>query len=223
MKRIIGSSAVVALAVLAWQPAATGAEPPRAAIGEWGIETAGMSKTVRPGDDFYRYVNEGWLKTAKIPQGLPATDALTELYLSTEQRVLGIIKETQEGNDAPGTPEQLIADYYRSYADRDRRNALGLTPIAASLGMLMGADTHNDVARAMGFTGDQRFFLSWAQVWRSLVTESEERRRLLSDPHSPGEFRVNGIVRNVDAWYEAFDVKPGDKLYLPPEARVRIW
>ena len=74
-----------------------------------------------------------------------------------------------------------------------------------------------------GFTGDQRFFMSWAQVWRSLVTESEERRRLLSDPHSPGEFRVNGIVRNVDAWYEAFDVKPGDDLYLPPEARVRIW
>ena len=51
-----------------------------------------------------------------------------------------------------GTPEQLIADYYRSFADRDRRNALGLTPIAAGLGMLMGADTHSDVARAMGFT-----------------------------------------------------------------------
>jgi putative endopeptidase len=152
MKRIIGSSIVAALAVLAWQPAATGAERPTAAIGEWGIDTAGLSKAVRPGDDFYRHVNEGWLKTAKIPQGLPATDALTELYLSTEQRVLGIIKETQEGNDAPGTPEQLIADYYRSYADRDRRNALGLTPIAASLGMLMGADTHSDVARAMGFT-----------------------------------------------------------------------
>ena len=74
-----------------------------------------------------------------------------------------------------------------------------------------------------GFTGDQRFFMSWAQVWRSLVTESEERRRLLSDPHSPGEFRVNGIVRNVDAWYDAFGVKPDDKLYLGPEARVRIW
>ena len=140
------------MAALALQPAATRAEPPKAAIGEWGIDTSGMSNTVRPGDDFYRHVNEGWLKTAKIPQGLPATDALTELYLSTEQRVLGIIKEAREGNDAPGTPEQLIADYYRSFADRDRRNALGLTPIAASLGMLMGADTHSDVARAMGFT-----------------------------------------------------------------------
>ncbi len=137
-------------------PAMAATAPPtvsaRAEIGEWGIDTAGLSKSVRPGDDFYRYVNEGWLKSAKIPQGLPATDALTELYLANEQRVLGIIKEAREANHAPGTPEQLIADYHRSFADRDRRNALGLTPIAASLGMLMGANTHGDIARAMGFT-----------------------------------------------------------------------
>ncbi len=152
MKRFIGSSVVAVLAAMGLQPAAALAEPPRAAIGEWGIATAGLSEAVRPGDDFYRYVNEGWLKQAKIPQGLPATDALTELYLSTEQRVLGIITEAREGNDAPGTPEQLIADYYRSFADRDRRNALGLTPIGAGLGMLMGANTHSDLARAMGFT-----------------------------------------------------------------------
>jgi endothelin-converting enzyme/putative endopeptidase len=74
-----------------------------------------------------------------------------------------------------------------------------------------------------GFTGDQRFFLAWAQVWRNITSEGETRRRTLSDPHSPGEFRTNGVVRNVDAWYEAFNVKPGDKLYLPPEQRVRIW
>jgi endothelin-converting enzyme/putative endopeptidase len=74
-----------------------------------------------------------------------------------------------------------------------------------------------------GFTGDQRFFLAWGQIWRERVAEAEQRRRLLSDPHSPGEFRANGIVRNVDAWYEAFGVKPGDKLYLPSNQRVKIW
>jgi endothelin-converting enzyme/putative endopeptidase len=74
-----------------------------------------------------------------------------------------------------------------------------------------------------GFTGDQRFFLAWGQIWRELLTEAETRRRTLSDPHSPGEFRTNGVVRNVDAWYEAFGVKPGDKLYLAPEKRVKIW
>lgn len=74
-----------------------------------------------------------------------------------------------------------------------------------------------------GFTGEQRFFLAWAQLWRARVAPEEERRRTLTDPHSAGRFRANGIVRNMDAWYDAFGVKPGDKLYLPPEQRVRIW
>ncbi len=74
-----------------------------------------------------------------------------------------------------------------------------------------------------GLTGDQRFFLGWAQVWRVLYREPALRRQVQVGPHSPGEFRVNGVVRNLDAWYQAFDVRPGDKLYLPPEERVRIW
>ncbi len=74
-----------------------------------------------------------------------------------------------------------------------------------------------------GLTGDQRFFLSWSQVWRRLYREPELLRRLVTDPHSPSEFRVNGIVRNMDAWYKAFGIKPESKLYLTPEERVRIW
>jgi len=74
-----------------------------------------------------------------------------------------------------------------------------------------------------GFSGDQRLFLGYAQVWRYKAHEETTRQRLLSDPHSPPEFRINGAVRNVDAWYQAFNVKPGDKLYLAPEARVRLW
>lgn len=74
-----------------------------------------------------------------------------------------------------------------------------------------------------GLTGDQRFFLAYAQAWRSKLREGALRQRLLTDPHSPPYYRVNGIVRNVDAWYKAFDVKPGDALYLAPEARVHIW
>jgi predicted metalloendopeptidase len=74
-----------------------------------------------------------------------------------------------------------------------------------------------------GLTGDQRFFLAYAQAWQSKIREGAARQRALTDPHSPPYFRVNGIVRNVDAWYAAFDVKPGDKLYLPPEQRVHIW
>ncbi len=74
-----------------------------------------------------------------------------------------------------------------------------------------------------GFTGDQRFFLAQAQVWRTKTREEATRQRLHTDPHSPPEARVNGVVRNMDAWYEAFGAKPGDKLYLAPADRVRIW
>lgn len=74
-----------------------------------------------------------------------------------------------------------------------------------------------------GFTGDQRFFMAWAQVWRSKVREAQARQFLVTDPHSPPQYRVNGVVRNFDEWYKAFGVKPGDALYLAPEKRVRIW
>ena len=74
-----------------------------------------------------------------------------------------------------------------------------------------------------GLTGDQRFFLSWAQVWRAKYRDGVMRELVMSDVHSPAYFRVNGTVRNMDAWYAAFNVQPGDKLYLPPDQRVAIW
>jgi len=64
--------------------------------------------------------------------------------------------------------------------------------------------------------------MSYAQMWRTLQRESFLRQQLATGPHSPGEWRV-AQVRNMDAWYQAFDVKPGQKMYLPPEQRVRVW
>jgi len=74
-----------------------------------------------------------------------------------------------------------------------------------------------------GYTGDQRFFIGWGQVWARNYREDELRKRLKTDPHSPSEYRANGIVRNMPAFVAAFDVKEGDQLYLPPDQRVRIW
>ncbi|AYL96979.1 M13 family metallopeptidase [Mucilaginibacter celer] len=74
-----------------------------------------------------------------------------------------------------------------------------------------------------GFTPDQRFFLSWAQIWRSSQTPESAAQRILTDPHSPEQFRTNGPVGNIDAWYKAFDVQPGDKMYKKPEERIRVW
>jgi putative endopeptidase len=74
-----------------------------------------------------------------------------------------------------------------------------------------------------GFTGDQRFFLGWAQAWREMVRDEALRNQVMSNPHSPAVFRVDGVVRNMDPWYSAFDVKPEDKMFLAPEQRVKIW
>ena len=74
-----------------------------------------------------------------------------------------------------------------------------------------------------GWTGDQRFFLGWAHVWRSKSREDALRQRILTDPHSPPRFRINGVVRNLDPWYAAFGVTEKNGLWLSPEERVRIW
>ena len=74
-----------------------------------------------------------------------------------------------------------------------------------------------------GLTGDQRFFMGWAQVWARLYRDENLENRITSDPHSHSEARTNGIVRNFDLWYETFDVQPGDALYLAPDERVKIW
>jgi predicted metalloendopeptidase len=74
-----------------------------------------------------------------------------------------------------------------------------------------------------GLTGDQRFFLAWAQVWKAKYRDEATINQIKSDPHSPPQYRINGPVRNLDAWYEAFGVKAGDKLFVPADKRVRIW
>jgi putative endopeptidase len=74
-----------------------------------------------------------------------------------------------------------------------------------------------------GFTGDQRFFLGWGQVWRTLFRNEALRQQLVGDPHSPGQIRAVNPLRNVDAWYAAWKITPDQKQYLPPAERVRIW
>ena len=74
-----------------------------------------------------------------------------------------------------------------------------------------------------GLTPDQRFFLAYAGVWAGNITEAEIRNRTKSDPHSLGRWRVNGALPHVDAWYEAFGVRPGDKMFLPKQERLQLW
>ena len=74
-----------------------------------------------------------------------------------------------------------------------------------------------------GMSGDQRFFMGWAQAWRQNIRDEALRNQVLTDPHSPAQYRCNGTVRNMDSWYEAFNVQPSDALYLAPTERVTIW
>lgn len=98
-----------------------------------------------------------------------------------------------------------VAVAYTAYQNYAAANYQGLAPVLD------------------GFTAEQRFFLGYAQLWRNITTEDWLRQALLTDPHSPGEFRVNGILRNFDPWYEAFNVESGDALFLPEEQRISIW
>jgi putative endopeptidase len=96
-------------------------------------------------------------------------------------------------------------------------------------GVLLALDAYHASLRGQpaplidGLTGDQRFFLGFAQIWREKIRDDTLREDLVSDRHSPSHFRVVGTLRNVDAWYQAFDVKPTDPMYVPPDQRVRIW
>jgi putative endopeptidase len=113
-------------------------------------------------------------------------------------------------------------------------NINGKLTMGENIGDLSGVETaygawrryvaqHGEPKIVDGLTGDQRFFMAYAQVWRGKRREGAIREQVLTDPHSPEFARVNAVVRNVDAWYKAFNVKPGDKMYLPPAQRVKIW
>jgi putative endopeptidase len=96
-------------------------------------------------------------------------------------------------------------------------------------GLSLGLDAYHASLKGQpapvidGLTGDQRVFLGWAQVWREKSRDEALRQQVVTDPHSPAYYRVNGTIRNIPGWYAAWDVQPGDKLYVAPEQRVKIW
>ncbi|WP_037503022.1 M13 family metallopeptidase [Sphingomonas jaspsi] len=129
---------------------------------------------------------------------------------------------------------QALVKQYDSYEPIPGTHIKGQLTLGENLGDLGGLEVayaayrryvaeHGEPPVVGGLTGDQRFFIAYGYSWQTKYREGAIRERLLSDPHSPAKFRVNGVVRNMDEWYKAFDVKPGDALYLPPEQRVHVW
>ncbi|MEC8023258.1 MAG: M13-type metalloendopeptidase [Myxococcota bacterium] len=128
---------------------------------------------------------------------------------------------------------RMLVDQYAAYVVIDDLSLNGKFTLGENIGDLGGLSIayrayqmslDGDSSTTLdGFTGEQRFFIGWAQCWPRLYRDEELRRRLVVDPHSPSEFRANGPVRNMQAFVEAFQVKAGDKLWLPAAERVSIW
>ncbi|WP_036776496.1 M13 family metallopeptidase [Pontibacter actiniarum] len=126
-----------------------------------------------------------------------------------------------------------LAAQYDAYTVLDTIHVNGKLTLGENIGDLGGLSaayeafkmTEQGQSKEMidGFTPDQRFFLSWAQVWRGNILPEAAAQQIVTDPHSPGQYRTIGAPVNMDAWYEAFNVQPGDKLYKAPEDRIRLW
>lgn len=127
----------------------------------------------------------------------------------------------------------LVVSEYNNFTVLDTIYVNGRLTLGENLADLGGlniayeAFTHTkqfkEAKKIDGFTPTQRFFLNWAQVWRSNTLPETAAQLILTDPHSPGMHRANGPIVNMDAWYEAFNVQPGDKMYVAPDKRIRIW
>ena len=140
---------------------------------------------------------------------------------------------TAEDAEAYKGRAKALADQYSLFEPLPGENLDGNLGLGENIGDLTGVTmAYEAYKRSLdgkeapiidGFTGDQRFFMAWAQVWAIKWREEALSAQIKNGPHSPGEFRANGIVRNFQPWYNAFDVKPGDAMYIPPEQRVKIW
>jgi predicted metalloendopeptidase len=138
----------------------------------------------------------------------------------------------EDGNQFKQRASVLVKQF-AGYSVLDNRHLNGELTLGENIGDLSGMavafkayklSLHGGTAPEIdGFTGDQRFFLGWAQVWRRKYRDEELLKRLVTDPHSPSEFRANGPASNIEAFYEAFGLKPTDRMYRPPNERVKIW
>jgi predicted metalloendopeptidase len=140
---------------------------------------------------------------------------------------------TAEDAERFGKRAQVLVEQYDGFSPIDGMHINGELTLGENIGDLGGLEIAYHAYHLSldgkeppvvdGLTGDQRFFLGFAQIWRGKVREELMAQLLASNEHSPVEYRVNGTLRNVDAWYAAFGVQPGDAMYLDPDRRVHIW
>jgi putative endopeptidase len=140
---------------------------------------------------------------------------------------------TEEDRTKFDAKTKTLVQQYDAYTVQDTIHVNGKLTLGENIGDLGGLNVAYEAFKMTpqgkagkaidGFTPDQRFFLAWAQVWRGNTLPQTEAQLIITDTHSPGKYRTIGAPVNMDAWYKAFNVKAGDKLYKKPEDRIRIW
>jgi putative endopeptidase len=147
----------------------------------------------------------------------------------------GTLRDWWKKDDADKfkTRADMVVNQYSAFTALDTLHVNGKLTLGENLADLGGVNIAYEAFKKTkqgqsntkidGFTPDQRFFLSYAQVWRGLQRPEALALQVQTDPHSPGQFRTNAPLTNIDAWYKAFNVQPGDKMYKKPEDRIRIW
>jgi predicted metalloendopeptidase len=147
----------------------------------------------------------------------------------------GVLRDWWTAEDTRRFKERtdVLVARYNEFSPLPGMNVNGELTLGENIGDLGGLEIAHHAYRLSldgkpapvidGMTGDQRFFLGYSQVWRNKMRDAVMTSMVASNEHSPAEFRVNGPLPNIDAWYDAFGVKPGDKMYVAPEKRIRIW
>lgn len=140
---------------------------------------------------------------------------------------------TKEDADKFKTRADQVVAQYNAFTVDDSLHVNGRLTLGENLADLGGLNIAYEAFKRTkegqsntkidGFTPDQRFFLSWAQVWRGSQRPEAAAQRILTDPHSPEQYRCNAPISNIDAWYAAFNIQPGDKYYKKPEDRIHVW
>ena len=160
-----------------------------------GINYACMDTTARPGDDFAKYATGHWADLNPQPLEYPMWGTVTKVSDENVKALAGLIKD--------------IADH-------------GSLNVAYDAFQMWQKD-HGKLQEDNGFTPEQRFFLSYANVWAGTASEEIMRYLTMMDVHSIDRLRINGALAQCDYWYDAFGIQPTDSLYVKPEDRVRIW
>ena len=140
---------------------------------------------------------------------------------------------TDQDNNKFKAKTKMLVDQYSAYTVLDNVHVNGELTLGENIADVGGINIAYDAFKRTaqgksnekidGFTADQRFFLSWAQVWRQNITDENLNQRIVTDPHSPGKYRTNGPLTNMPEFYEAFGIKQGDKMFRPATDRVKVW